>query len=439
VIGTANRTVTDGGDDRSRPATFLSVWVGQMISLFGSGLTKFALGLWVMEETGSVTQFALVYLVASLPSIVLAPLVGRWVDRTDRRRMMLLADTGAAIGTGIALALLLAGQLEVWHVYGLTLWGSVASAFQSPAYAAAVPQLVSKRQLGRAAGLVQLAPAGARIAAPLVAGLLLAVAGLGSVLVIDLATFLIAAIILSALRFPPVVATATEPEGRGGLGGAWSYLAGRPGLQALILFTALTNLALGAMQVLFVPMVTALAGPQALGLLISAGGAGMLAGSLLLSAWGGPKRRVDGILLFTALLGVSALAASLRPELGLIGVGVTLFFVNVPLVNGLHRALLQSMVPGALQGRVFALRSMIGTSALMTAYLAAGPLAEFVFEPALAFGGPLATSVGALLGSGPGRGIAFMYVLLGVLLIAVTAVAAFKPSLRHLESNGQRA
>jgi len=78
---------------------FIIVWLGQLVSLVGSGLTSFALGLWVYEQSGSVTQFALIGLFTALPNIVLSPLAGALVDRWDRRWAMILSDTGAGLCT----------------------------------------------------------------------------------------------------------------------------------------------------------------------------------------------------------------------------------------------------------------------------------------------------------------------------------------------------
>jgi DHA3 family macrolide efflux protein-like MFS transporter len=144
---------------------FMIVWLGQLISLVGSGLSSFALGLWVYQRSGSVTQFALIALCAVLPRIVLAPLAGALVDRWDRRMVMILSDAGASLSTLILALLLLAGQLAVWQVYLAVALSAGCAAFQEPAYAAALTQLVPRDGFGRANGMVQLAQAAADIAA----------------------------------------------------------------------------------------------------------------------------------------------------------------------------------------------------------------------------------------------------------------------------------
>ncbi len=182
--------------------TFLTVWVGQFVSTLGSSLTAFAAAWWVFERTGSATQFSLTVLFEVLPFVVLSPFAGVIVDRYSRRQVIILSDTVAALSSGLLLLLLLAGRLEVWHVYLATLFNSVANVFQGPAYGASISLLVPKERLGRANGLVQLSRASGRLVAPVAAGFLLAVLGLEGVIAVDLVTFAVALATLLLVRFP---------------------------------------------------------------------------------------------------------------------------------------------------------------------------------------------------------------------------------------------
>ena len=170
--------------------TFALIWFGQLISLVGSGLTSFALGVWVYQTTGSVTSYTLVILCAMAPNILLSPVAGALVDRWDRRRAMLLSDTGAGLGT-LAIVLLLTynkgGQL--WPILLATATSSAFSAFQWPAYAASTALLVPKEQLGRANGMVQFAQAVGFIASPALAGYLVTRIHVQGVILIDFITF----------------------------------------------------------------------------------------------------------------------------------------------------------------------------------------------------------------------------------------------------------
>ena len=172
----------------------------------------------------------------------------------------------------------------------------------------------------------------------------------------------------------------------------------RPGLLGLLIVFAMTNFATGVVSVLFAPMVLSFASSVVLGSLMSAGGFGMLVGSLIMSAWGGPKRRIYGVVGFEALMAVCVMVAGLPISIPTMGAAVFLFFFCGPFVNGSSQAIWQGKTAADVQGRVFAVRRMIAWSSLPLSYLIAGPLADHVFEPLLAAGGPLAESVGKVTG-----------------------------------------
>lgn len=417
---------------------FLAIWAGQVVSTLGSSLTGFALGVWVFQRTGSATRFALIALVTTLPGILLAPFAGALVDRWDRRKAMILGDAGAGCTTLILALLFWHGRLELWHIYPLLALGSVFGTLQWPAFTAATTLLVPRDQLGRAAGLTQMGNAVAELAAPVLAGALVVSIGLQGVVLIDFATFLVAVATLLSVRVPRAAATAEGEAGRGSLlreaASGWSYIRQRPGLLSLLGLLAAINLSMGMMQVLLAPMVLSFASAAVLGRVASAAGLGMLAGSLLMSAWGGPSRRVSGILLFLFLQGVMLMVGGLRPSALLIAAAGFVFLFAAPIVLGSSQALWQSKVPPDLQGRVFAVRRMVAWSTLPLGYLLAGPLADRVFEPLLAADGALAGSAGRLIGVGKGRGIALLLIVLGLVVATTVAVFSRYPRLRRLEA-----
>jgi len=415
----------------------LIVWSGQFVSLVGSGLTFFALAVWVYQETGSATQLSLILLAAALPQIIMSPIAGALVDRWDRRWAMILSDTGAAVGTlGIAL-LLFSDNLEIWHLLVLISFSSIFQAFQWPAYTAATTLLVPKEQYGRAQGLIQLAEAMGHVISPALAGVLLIVGGLETVIFIDFATFLFAVGTLLVVRFPRPERSEAGKEGAGSIWSearyGWTYIRERHGLLALLLYFSAVNLIFGFVAVLIFPLVLSFASEGALGAAISIGGIGMVAGSLVMSAWGGPKRRVYGVLGFDVILSIGLIVVGLRPSLALVAVAAFTVFFAIPFANGSSQALWQTKVEPDVQGRVFAVRRVFGQATQPIAYILAGPLVDQVFEPLLASGGALAGSVGSIIGVGEGRGIGLMFILLGVLGIVITAIAFSYPRLRYLE------
>lgn len=417
--------------------TFIIIWTGQFVSLIGTGLTYFALGVWVFLETGSVTPLALVALFATIPHLVIAPFVGVLVDRWDRRKAMIFSDSGAALCTAAIAVLLYTDNLEIWHIYITTLVSSGFSTFQWPAYSAATTLLVPKRHLARVAGMVQTGRSASHIVAPIIAGVLIMTIQIWGIIVIDFATFLFALGTLLVIRIPRPETTA---EGRAGTGSflreaafGWSYIRARPGLLALLMFFAGVNLSWSSLGVLFIPMVLSFASPAVLGTLQSAGGVGMLIGGLFLSAWGGPKRRVYGVLGFGLLGGAATIFLGVQPNALIIAAAHFASFFALPILNGCSQAIWQVKTAPDVQGRVFSVRRAIAWSTSPISYLLVGPLADNVFEPALAVNGSLAGGVGTIIGVGPGRGIGLMFIIMGILIMVVAGICFLYPRLRYVE------
>ena len=427
----AQKTITPGF------RTFLLIWFGQLISLTGTGLTGFALGVWVYQRTGSVTQFALIALATTLPGILFSPIAGALVDRWDRRWAMFLSDAGASACTLSMCLLLLAGRLQVWEIYIAMAISSTITAFQWPAYSAATTLLVPKDQLGRASGMVQIAEAVAQIGSPVMAGVMMGILPIYTILLVDYGTYLFALFTLLITRFPKPEVTAESKTRQGSLlreaAFGWTYIVARPGLLGLLLYFAVGNFTTGFAEVLFTPLVLSFSTPAVLGLIMSAGGIGFLGGSLVMSIWGGPRKRILGILGFNLLQGVTLLAAGIPPQVVIYVAAVFFFFFGQPLINGCSQAIWQVKTAPDVQGRVFAMRRMIAWSSMPFSYLLAGPLADDVFKPLLIQGGPLANSVGRIIGVGPGRGIGLFFIIMGILVLAITVGFYFYPHLRHLE------
>ena len=416
---------------------FLAIWFGQLVSLTGSTLTGFALGVWVYQRTGSITQFALISLVTILPGVIVSPLAGALVDRWDRRWVMILSDSGAGLCT-LAMALLLfTDSLQIWHIYVAMGTSSAFSALQWPAYTAAIPLLVPKQHLGRANGLVQVSDAVGRILAPALGGVLLTFVGIHGVILVDFATFLFAVSMLLVVRIPKPQACNESEAGQGSLISevtyGWKYIWQRQGLFALLVFFAITNFMIMACYVLATPLVLAFASATSLGTVLSISGSGMLMGGLLASVWGGPRNKIYGVLGFELLCGVCVAIAGLRPSLTLITVAGFLVALSVPVVDSCNNTIWQSKVAPEVQGRVFSVMRMISWSCMPLAFVVAGPLADYVFEPLLAVNGTLANSVGRIIGIGQGRGIGFLYMILGSGIVLTVIFGFLYPRLRLME------
>ncbi|WP_262284299.1 non-ribosomal peptide synthetase/type I polyketide synthase [Micromonospora sp. MA102] len=405
-------------------AVFYLIAIGQLVSLVGSGLTGFGMSLWVYQRTGSVSLFATATVLALLPAVVLSPVAGALADRWDRRRIMILADCLAATGT-VSLALLLwLGQLQLWHVFTAITVTAVATAFQQPAYLAAVTQLVPKRYYGRANGIVSLATATSTVLAPLVGGALVIAVGLRGIVVIDLLTFAVAVLVTLSVRFPDTLFVKREEPFRREVLGGWRFIVRRHGLVALVVLVASLNYFFAMVEVLVTPLTLSFGDPAVLGRVLAASGVGMLVGSVLMGVWGGTARRTTGILASVVLLGASLLTVGLRPSplfpaVGLFGMGLA-----TALVNTHWLAIVQAKVGLELQGRVLSMGQMLSWLMVPAGFLSAGPLAEHVFAPMVSPGGPLS----GLVGTGPGRGMALAAIVAGLCALGLAAAGiAYRP------------
>lgn len=419
---------------------FFIIWFGQLVSIIGSGLTGFALGVWVLQETGSVTQFSLISLFGMLPFILISPFAGVMVDRWDRRKTMIVSDTVAALTTLAIVLLYRADSLTIWMIYLMTAISSATRAFQMPAYTAATTLLVPREQLGRANGLVQLAAGLGQLISPVLAGLLVTWIGLSGVITVDLVTFVFAVITLMLVHIPRPEVSVEGQQARGSVlkesSFGWHYIRQRPGLLGLLIFFGASNFLVSMVVVLANPLVLSFpsGSPAVLGTVLSVAGAGMLVGSVVMSIWGGPRRRVNGVLGAMALAAVCIMLAGLQPSALLLTVTAFFFLFSMPFVGASSQAIWQSKVPADIQGRVFATRAMIATAATPIAYLIAGPLADYVFQPLLQdANAPLAGSIGQIIGYGPGRGIGLMFIVFGILTLLAVVAGYSYPRIRLVE------
>ena len=396
---------------------FLTVWFGQLISLVGSGLTSFALGVWVYQTTGSATMFAFISVFLLLPGILVSPFAGALVDRWDRRKVMIYSDLAAGLTTfGIAI-LFFSDQLAIWHIYIAEVIYSISGAFRMPSYMAITALLVPKEHFGRAGGLMQTGQATAQVVSPLLAAMLMTTINLEGVILVDFISFLIAIVTLLFIRVPKPAGASTgkKPSILSDATYGWSYISARSGLLGLLMFFAFVNFTYGILQALFTPMVLSFTTTRVLGIVHSVGASGFLLGGIIMSMWGGPKRRIYGVLGFTLLYGFSVFLTGVLPSPPLLAVAVFGTVFGLPIIGGSSQAIWMSKTPPDVQGRVFAVRTMVAWSSAPLAFVLAGPLADKVFEPLLAPDGLLAGSVGRIIGVGPGRGIGFLFIIIGIL------------------------
>jgi MFS family permease len=418
---------------------FAAVWFGQVISFIGSGLTSFALGVWVLQQTGEITKYALISMFFVLPGVLLGPLAGALVDRWDRRKAMFISDLGAGISTLSIAVVYLLGGLQVWYIYVAVFVSGAFGSLRMPSLRAAMTQMIPQKNLGRANGMMEIVAIGEFLIAPAIAGGLMGKIGLAAVIMIDFSSFLFAISVLLFIRIPRMQGTTQERTGKGSLLKetlyGWNYISTRPGLAALMLLFAISNFTTEMTVVLFTPLILAFGTTAQLGMAMSMCASGFLVGGILMSVWGGPKRRIKIVIVFMLLLGLALSLIGLRASLALIVLGGFLSTLCVPIVSSSNQVIWQKKVAPDVQGRVFAIRQTITLATPLLTYVLAGPLSDKIFEPMMAVNGLLAGSLGQILGTGPGRGIGLLFITMGFLLILITAISCLSPHLRRVEDD----
>jgi len=421
-------------------AAFTIVWIGQIFSLLGTAMSNFALTLWAYQVTGKATPLALVGFFFVTPIVVLAPFVGTLVDRSNRKLMMMLSDFAAALTTVAILILYTTGHLQIWHLYITATISGIFQGFQWPAYSVAITLMLPKQQYARANGMLELAGNASAVFAPLLAGALIRPVGLTGILIMDLVA---AAAAITTLFFVHIPQPPRSEAGREGAGGflkettyGFRYIFARPSLLGLQLVFLVGNFFGGLGYAVLAPMILGRTGNNELifGSVQSAGAIGGVVGGLAMSAWGGPKRRVHGVLLgwfCMGLLGYTVLGLGRTLAVWTVSIFLGSFFG--PIINGSNQAIWQAKVAPDVQGRVFTTRTFIAWLVLPLSQLLAGPLADRVLEPAMAAGGRLTPVFGRLVGTGPGAGMGLLFVVTGILAALAGLGGYLFPAVRNAE------
>ncbi|WPO71418.1 MFS transporter [Streptomyces sp. KN37] len=417
----------------------LLVWSGQAVSLVGSAVLRFAFIIEVWSTGEQASAVTALSLCAVLPQALFSPFAGAIIDRIRKRSALQIADAGGILAVGLlALVHFFGGGLEPWQVYPATVLLGISAAFQLPALTAAVPLLVRKDQLGRANGLLAGARSAAGICGPALGGIMIALTGVGAILVIDLASYAFALIGIRIVRMrgdkvpegagaPRTKITAEAVEGM-------RYLFRQASLRDMTVNFCVVNLVMVFGFAVVQPMVLLKSGNGALAAVNSAIGIGGVLGGLVMAAWGGPKNRGRGMML--GILGM-CLAAQLGTSLvgGVVGWCAAMLAgaVLMTVVNTSMQSIVQTKVPHEWQGRVFGAVMFLSQISGPLAMAFSGPLADGVFEPQAAEGSGVFVVLGPLFGDAPGSGMAAMLFLAGVAGIAVALWGLASRSIRDID------
>ena len=417
--------------------TFFVIWFGQFASLLGSEMTNFAITIWAWEVTGQATPLSFIVVATQIPRLLISPFAGLWVDRFNRKYLMLLGDAVAGLSTLALLGLLLTNNLQIWHLY---LSGAVNGLFgyiQGLAHSASISLLIPPKHYARASAFESLQMSGSYVIAPAIAGALYAIAGLSGILTVDLVTFGIAISTLNWVKIPrPILQAPVASET------VWQqltfgvrYLWKRPSLRLFLGFLIVSSFIGSASFAILPAMVLARSNNNATiwGLLLAFFGTGGILGGLTLGLWGGPQRRIHGVLIASAIWQAGLIGLALAQQLPLkIGTALVSGFCS-PFPGSCSQAIWRTQVAPALQGRVFAARFLLTQLATPLGAAIAGPLADQVFEPAMQSGTDWAERLGGLFGSGPGAGMALQMTLFAGCGMLVTLGGYGVRQLRRVE------
>ncbi|MGN0380335.1 MAG: MFS transporter [Suilimivivens sp.] len=415
---------------------FMMIWIGELISSIGSGMTAFALSIYVYEMTGSVSYVSLVTLLAYLPTILLSPLGGVLADRYDRRILMIIGDLFSGLGLLYILWQIQIGAGSMLPILIGVTFNAVFVALLEPSYRATITDLLTQEEYDRASGMVQMAGNARYLLSPALAGILLAVADIRLILVLDISTFFITITMVALVR--KTIQKPVKRETQGFLTEmkqGFTVITENKGILSLVIIMAFVCFFIGFVQTLTGPMVLAVSDARTVGILESVCAIGMLVGSVwigFVGIRGGYARVLCGAGIFC---GVFMALAGVNRNLWVTGIGIFLFFLSLPFMNTCADVLVRVNIPNELQGRVWGMISLLTQAGTVLAYASCGVLADYLFEPMLAEKGILAGSVGRLIGTGEGRGIGFLLILSGIGMALCASTIGHSRGVRALQKN----
>jgi len=313
-------------------------------------------------------------------------------------------------------------------------------AFQWPAYSAAISTMIPKERLGRANGMMSLIEAGPGVVGPLLAGVLLPLIKLTGILLFDVVTFLFAIFALMIVHIPQPERTRAGAQASGGMlkeaAFGFKYIFDRPSLLGLQLIFFAGNLFAGIGFAVLAPMILSRSGNNSLmfGSVQSAGAIASVVGGVIMSAWGGFKRRVHGVLIGWIVGGIGSAIVGFAGGLPIWIAGMVLGSILIPLGNGSNQAIWQAKVAPDLQGRVFSARMLIAWITNPISPIIGGTLADFVLEPAARAGTGLPATFSWLVGTGPGSGMGLLIVICGIICAVIGLLGYFVPIIYNAET-----
>ena len=401
---------------------FYKLWLGELISSIGSGMTAFALSVYVYKKTGSVSYVSLITLLSFMPSIVLSPIGGLLADRYDRRLLMIIGDLFSGLGLVYILWSIQAGEKSIVPIFVGITFSSIFTSLLEPSYRATLTDILEEENYAKASGLIQVAGSAKYLISPVIAGMILSVADIRVILLLDILTFITTCLMIFLVRKSMNSETQNYKKDsfKGLLEGLFIIKENR-GVYFLVIIMFFVCFFMGFIQILIRPMILALSSVKTAGIMESLCALGLLIGSLWIGIAGIKKNYSKILAVACFFCGIFMSMTGVNENLNIIGISTFLFFSTLPFMNSCADVLVRVSIPNELQGRVWGLISLITQMGTVVAYIISGIMADYVFEPMFNKNGILVENIGIIIGTGKGRGIGFMLILsgIGMLIMAI--------------------
>ena len=398
---------------------FFLLWMGELISSIGGGLTSFGLGVYVFQKTGSAAGMALVTLLGFLPTLLFTVPAGVLADRYDRRVLMMIGDGCSGLGILYIFLCMLHGEANLVQICIGVFVSAIFSSLLDPSYRATITDLLSKEEFSKASGLVSLAGSARYLFSPVIAGLLLAYHDISLLLLIDISTFFVTITTTFIVRRGIKAKQPTEKQSfLGSMKEGWRAIHIEKGVFVLVLCSSLITLFLGTLQILVEPMILSFADSKVLGIVETLCASGMLVSGILLGGFGIKKEYGKVLQISFFMAGIFMIGMSIFENLFSISIFGFFFFATLPFCNNCMDYLCRINIPDALQGRAWGFIGFLSQIGYVIAYAVSGLAAD---------------GLGSLSGMGVGRGAAFMIGISGVLLSLVAVTLLRFPAIKELE------
>ena len=415
---------------------FLIIWFGEFVSSIGSGLTAFALAVYVFQMTGTATSVSLVILFSFLPSILLSPVAGVLADRFDRRIMMIIGDSLSALGLLLILLIMATGEIALWQIcLGVTI-SSIFIALMEPSYKATITDLLTEEQFSKASGLVQLAASSKYLFSPIIAGFLLTVTNTETILVIDISTFFVTVFtVIFVKRNLRVMKKKQEKQNfLKSLVEGWYAVKENGFVMYLIMIISLVTFFIGFVQTLLTPMMLSLTDVKMLGIIQSFSSIGLIISSLIIGIFVISTRYTKQLVIALGFAGYFISMMGLTTNIYFIGGAIFLLFASLPFVNTSAEVLIRKTIENEKQGRAWGIIGIISQLGYVVAYSISGLLADNIFNPLLVEGGALASTIGRVIGTGQGRGIGLLFIISGMMVVLLAIITYKNKSIKLYEN-----